>query len=123
MSTYFGSMTIVLKLPLTRAASTKGLQRYKGFCGVLPPGEGGTGPDSDVGVVADVGVGERFGPRGPRLIERLDIDAKIVSDGFEKQPLYECAPKRVKEGHFWVLRTRRALRKSICNGGVGVTVR
>lgn len=27
MSTYFGRTTIVLKLPLTRAASTKGLQR------------------------------------------------------------------------------------------------
>jgi hypothetical protein len=31
MSTYFGSMTIVLKFPFTSAASTNGLERYKGL--------------------------------------------------------------------------------------------
>jgi hypothetical protein len=31
MSVYLGNVTIVLKLPLTRAASAKGLQRYNGF--------------------------------------------------------------------------------------------
>ena len=31
MSVYFGCMTMVLKFPLTNAASTNGLHRYKGF--------------------------------------------------------------------------------------------
>lgn len=75
-STYLGSMTIVLKLPLSIAASTNGLQRYNGFCAGAPPGEGGGGgaPACSGGNVADVGVGERLGgapPRGARFTERL----------------------------------------------------
>jgi hypothetical protein len=72
MSTYFGSMTIVLKLPLTRAASTNGLQRYKGLeGGAVVTGDGGA--ESLLGAggnVAEVGVGDRFA-RGARPIERL----------------------------------------------------
>jgi hypothetical protein len=34
-------MTMVLKLPLTSAASTKGLHRYSGFVGDDEIGEGG----------------------------------------------------------------------------------
>jgi hypothetical protein len=74
MSTYFGSITMVLKLPLTRAASTNGLQRYKGFSGTEPGGEvvlGDGGTEESGGNVAEVGVGERFGPRGALAIERL----------------------------------------------------
>ena len=41
-STYFGSMTIVLKFPLTSAASTNGLHRNNGFW-VMRDGDGGTG--------------------------------------------------------------------------------
>ena len=61
ISTYFGSMTIVLKLPLTRAASTKGLHRYNGFW--IPSGDAGGAPSSTVGLggVAEFGVGERLG--------------------------------------------------------------
>jgi hypothetical protein len=75
ISTYFGSMTIVLKLPLTRAASTKGLQRYKGLLGVDAAGEGGNGGvvASGGGNVAEVGVGDLLlGPRGWRDMERLE---------------------------------------------------
>lgn len=76
ISTYFGNMTIVLKLPLTRAASTKGLQRYNGF---WTPGAGADGDaggaesvEVTLGNVEEVGVGERLGPLGPeRCIERL----------------------------------------------------
>lgn len=76
ISTYFGSMTIVLKLPLTRAASTNGLHRYKGFWAA---GDGADGDErgaesfeAALGKVAEVGVGERFGALGPeRCIERL----------------------------------------------------
>ena len=50
ISTYFGSMTIVLKFPLTKAASTKGLQRYKGF------EIAGTGT-TDVGTIGGAGGG------------------------------------------------------------------
>ena len=74
MSTYFGNMTIVLKLPLISAASTKGLHRYRGFCPFVEDGDGG-GMESELiefGKVADVGVGERRGARGPaRCIVRL----------------------------------------------------
>ena len=48
ISTYFGSMTIVLKFPLTKAASTKGLQRYKGFA---------TAGATDDGVIIGIGGG------------------------------------------------------------------
>lgn len=72
MSTYFGSITIVLKLPLTSADSTNGLHRYSGFEGVELVGEGGTGGGGiSGGNVAEVGVGDRLGPRGCRLMERL----------------------------------------------------
>lgn len=58
ISTYLGSMTIVLKLPLTRAASANGLQRYSGF-------ELGTSA-SVIEFCRDndpVGVGDRLGRR------------------------------------------------------------
>lgn len=76
ISTYFGSMTIVLKLPLTRAASTNGLHRYNGFWmpGTKAEGDAGGAPSLEeaLGNVADVGVGERLGPLGPeRCMERL----------------------------------------------------
>jgi hypothetical protein len=73
ISTYFGSITIVLKLPLTRADSTKGLHKYRGLFGVGEfVGDGGTGGGGiSGGNVAEVGVGDRFGPRGARLMERL----------------------------------------------------
>lgn len=84
ISTYFGSMTIVLKLPLTSAASTNGLHRYNGFC-VAADGVDGDerGPESfeeALGKVIEVGVGERFGPLGPeRCIERLIRVGKTLS--------------------------------------------
>lgn len=76
ISTYFGSMTIVLKLPLTSAASTNGLHRYNGFCvagdGVDGDERGAESFEEALGKVIEVGVGERFGPLGPeRCIERL----------------------------------------------------
>ena len=92
ISTYFGSITIVLKFPLTKAASTKGLHKYRGLGCLegdgdllLPPfcdadsdkeeglGEGGADPIGGCSAVAEVGVGERLGFRCPaRVIERLD---------------------------------------------------
>jgi hypothetical protein len=75
MSTYFGNMTIVLKLPLTRAASTNGLHRYSGFDDGdnASDGEGdGGGIGESGGRVAEVGVGDRLGPRGVRAMVRLD---------------------------------------------------
>jgi len=74
MSTYFGRVTMVLKFPVTSAASTNGLQRYSGFCAVVVLGEGGIGgicATSCGGNVVDVGVGDRLGPRGVRAIDRL----------------------------------------------------
>ncbi len=71
ISTYFGSMTIVLNWPFTSVASTKGLARYKG----RETGEGETGfgaCGSAGGNVADVGVGDLLGPLGAlRVMERL----------------------------------------------------
>lgn len=65
---------MVLKLPFTRAASTKGLQRYNALGAGEPPGEGGIEFDemySEVGDVAEVGVVDLLvGPRGWRVIER-----------------------------------------------------
>lgn len=71
-STYLGSITMVLKFPLTRAASTNGLQRNKGL-GTVAEGEGGTevGLEASGGKPAEVGVGDRLGPRGARFIPRL----------------------------------------------------
>jgi len=67
-------MTIVLKLPLTRAASTNGLHKYNGFwvTGAAPEGDAGGATSFEVGNVEEVGVGERLGPLGPeRCIVRL----------------------------------------------------
>lgn len=73
-STYFGNTTIVLKFPFTRAASTKGLQRYSGLFGGAD-GADGVGAIAmfmlSGGNVAEVGVGERFGARGARPSFRL----------------------------------------------------
>jgi hypothetical protein len=67
ISTYFGSMTIVLKFPLTRAASTKGLQRYNGFETVVTTDGGAIGAGGGASVVgegATEGTGvARLGPR------------------------------------------------------------
>ena len=58
ISTYFGCMTIVLKFPLTKAASTKGLQRYKGFETTGRTGDDGIGGGrSVVGEGAEEGAG------------------------------------------------------------------
>lgn len=63
MSTYLGSITIVLKLPFTRAASANGLDRYSGFA-AAPPGDGGSiEPEESVRFM---GAGERP-ERGARL--------------------------------------------------------
>ena len=73
-STYFGNTTIVLKFPFTRAASTKGLQRYNGL---LSGADGADGVAAMAmfmlsgGNVVEVGVGERFGARGARPSFRL----------------------------------------------------
>lgn len=66
MSAYLGSMTMVLKLPFTSAASTNGLHRYSGFGMDVGDGSGRCSWD-----VADVGVVERLGGRGARDIDRL----------------------------------------------------
>lgn len=74
MSVYFGCITIVLKFPFTSAASTKGLQRYKGFgteaAGVVVEGDVGKDSVEFDGNVAEVGVVDRLGGRGARVIER-----------------------------------------------------
>jgi len=65
ISTYFGSITIVLKFPLTNAASTKGLQRYKGFGTTETVGNGAIelgGGSSVEGDVAEVTTA-RLSPR------------------------------------------------------------
>lgn len=76
ISQYLGSITMVLKLPFTRAASTNGLHRYNGFDCWGTMGEEGVefgGTESVGEKVAEVGVGERLGPRGARLMERLFV--------------------------------------------------
>ena len=104
ISTYLGSMTIVLKFPLTSAASTNGLQRYKGFW--VPA----TGTDGDAGGtwstrvevvdIVEVGVGERLGPPlGPeRFIVRLSPPTK-------KERKYVSA---TENPGFFLLRDERA---------------
>jgi len=74
ISTYLGNITIVLKLPLTRADSKNGLHKYRGLFGTGEvEGDGGTGGGGmSGGNIDEVGVGDRFGPRGARLMERLD---------------------------------------------------
>jgi len=71
ISTYFGSITIVLKLPLTRAASTNGLERNRGF-GIAGAVETTFGGAISVGeMVAEVGVVALFGALWERVIDRL----------------------------------------------------
>lgn len=48
MSTYLGSITMVLRFPLTSAASIKGLHRYSGFCA------GGGGANIELGATASM---------------------------------------------------------------------
>jgi len=77
ISTYFGSITIVLKFPLTRAASTNGLHRYKVFVGAGGGvGTAGGGGAPARGTVADVGVGDRLG-RCARVMERLEKESTV----------------------------------------------
>lgn len=76
MSTYFGSITIVLKLPLTSAASANGLQRYS----ALLPGVGDGGACVAIGSLArklgEVGVvGDRRGFRGARRLSLFQFDS------------------------------------------------
>lgn len=62
---------MVLKLPLTSAASTNGLHRYKGLGREGLVGVAG-GNESVDGKVADVGVVDLLGGRWlPRCMERL----------------------------------------------------
>ena len=70
MSVYFGCITMVLKLPFTRAASTKGAHRKRGF-DVTVSFDGLDGGKVSAGKVAEVGVVERFGGRGALCIDRL----------------------------------------------------
>lgn len=102
-STYFGKTTIVLKFPLTRAASTKGLQRYRGLFGVVD-GDGGTGAIfmPSEGNVAEVGVGERFGARGVRASLRLSYSQQIVPS----QKYILSRPKRVEKRHLSEIQKR-----------------
>ena len=62
-------MTIVLKLPLTRAASTNGLHKYNGFWvpGAVPEGDTGGALSFEVGNVEEFGVTERLGAARCRL--------------------------------------------------------
>lgn len=69
---------MVLKLPLTSAASTKGLDRYRGFCA-----GGGGGAKIELGATVSMGevtvlfegVGDLFWTRCvPRAIDRLHTD-------------------------------------------------
>ena len=71
-------MTIVLKLPFTKAASTNGLQRYKGFEGGGVDSGGGTSGVEKVGVVGVVGdlLG---GFRGARRLENKSENYRIGS--------------------------------------------
>lgn len=76
ISTYLGNITIVLKFPLTNAASANGLHKYSGFfvslpfalAGLMRP-EAGLGEDGDEGPLegSREGVGERRCCRGLRL--------------------------------------------------------
>lgn len=77
-STCFGCITIVLKFPLTSAASTNGLHRYNGFEGKGVVGLGG-GSESVEGKVAEVGVVDRFGGLGALCIDRpMELKNDIV---------------------------------------------
>ena len=97
MSTYFGSMTIVLKFPLTRAASTNGRHRYRGLAseGIGDGGEGRGGASTSGGNVVEVGVGDRFG-RWPRVMERLEDE---LNQEYPWRDDRIHGPKRVEERH------------------------
>ncbi len=85
---------MVLKLPLTRAASRKGLHRYKGFW--VAAGEtGATSFEVELGKVAEVGVGERFGLGPERCIERL---TRVGETAGVRSRRY-CAPYGIQERH------------------------
>ncbi len=63
MSTYFGSITIVLKFPFTRAESAKGLHKYRGL--EMAPSSLDAEPREFVRErVPELGVGERLGLLG-----------------------------------------------------------
>ena len=92
-------MTIVLKFPLTSAASTKGLHRYRGFC---PAGDGGGRGRGNPGFsnVVEVGVvGERRGLRGWRPIERLPSISILttLADPRDSKPI--DTPNGIEERH------------------------
>lgn len=99
MSVYLGCMTIVLKFPFTRAASTNGLQRYSGFvvagAGTVVLGLVGNDSVEFDGNVADVGVVDRLGGRGARAIDRLE---GIASGSFE-YCMRNNLPNRVEKRH------------------------
>jgi hypothetical protein len=78
-------MTIVLKLPLTSAASTNGLERYNGFGadgvwgdrGIVLGGGISVGENvAEVGVVGVVLFGGRW---APRVIDRLMLLKKDMA--------------------------------------------
>jgi len=77
ISTYFGKMTIVLKLPLTSAASAKGEQRKRG----LPLGVWVLGEGEREGGAGALGVGDLR--RGLRL--RLENIFGFQADVEEKE--------------------------------------
>lgn len=63
MSTYFGSITMVLKFPFTRAESAKGLHKYRGL--EMAPSSLDAEPREFVRErVPELGVGERLGLLG-----------------------------------------------------------
>jgi hypothetical protein len=78
ISTYLGNITIVLKFPLTNAASTNGRHIYSGR-GLGTVGEGG----SDLGTLAVGGAGG-----GMSVAE--ENDAEVGVDGFER---LDAAPR------------------------------
>jgi len=72
ISTYFGSITIVLKFPLTSAASTNGLERYRGVFIAGTIGEELGGLISAGEKVVEDGVVALFdGALWERVIDRL----------------------------------------------------
>jgi hypothetical protein len=83
MSTYFGSITIVLKFPFTSELSTKGLQRYNALGGV-ETGDEGFELEENVGSVgekvAEVGVVERLPDLGALVIDRpIELKKDILN--------------------------------------------
>jgi hypothetical protein len=84
MSTYLGSITIVLKLPFTSAASANGLERYNGFAAAAP-GEGGSSEPEES--ERTIGAGERP-VRGVRLRlnEGLQVISRLGNSSTEYEP-------------------------------------